>query len=84
MWTKKTVFQTKLAFPSTVSKDTFAINTITSNNHDELLVITMIQQLLGNSVLWAKFSTMGQTFPIRSIIIHFSDKLQHRALVMKN
>lgn len=42
------------SFPSTVSRDTFAINTITSNNHDELLVITVIQQLLGNSVLWAK------------------------------
>lgn len=42
------------SFPWTVSRDTFAINTITSNNHDELLVITVIQQLLGNSVLWAK------------------------------
>lgn len=54
MQAKKTVLQTKPAFPSTVSRDTFAINTITSNNHDGLLVITMIQQLLGNLLLWAK------------------------------
>lgn len=54
MQAKKIAFQTKPAFPSTMSRDTFAINTITSNNHDELSVITMIQQLLGNSVLWAK------------------------------
>lgn len=52
-------FQIKTAFPSTVSTNIFAVN-ITSNNHDKLLAITMIWQLLGNSVLCAKWEVFKQ------------------------
>jgi len=54
------IFQTKLAFPSTVSTNTFAVNNIISNNHDELLVITMIWLLLGNAVSCAKPEVLKQ------------------------
>lgn len=33
------IFQTKPAFPSTASINSFAISNITSNNHDKLFVI---------------------------------------------